>query len=397
MNLPIDPVVNLVELVRCPSVTPEEAGVLAALTGLLEPMGLDCRRQVFDGPGSDPVDNLYASLRGDGPHLLFAGHTDVVPAGDLSAWTHPPFAARIEGGELFGRGAVDMKGGIACFVAALARYIERNGKPAGSVSLLITNDEEGPAVNGTVRLLADAAERGERWDAAIVGEPTCRERVGDVVKIGRRGSLSGVLTVYGRQGHVAYPHLADNPVRAMIRLAEALLYPALDDGSERFQPSNLEITSIDTGNPSANVIPAAIRACFNIRFNDRWTAASLQAAIGRRLEDAAAKMGGRRNPVRFSLEWREPPGSVFLTHDETLISNISRAVQAIAGIEPELSTSGGTSDARFIKDYCPVIEFGLVGRTMHMVDERVALDDLETLTRIYQQFIESWFASAGSA
>jgi len=394
MSLPVDPAANLAALIRCPSVTPEEGGALTALAAMLEPLGFTIDRPVFAEDGTPDVENLYARLSGNGPHLVFAGHTDVVPAGDEAAWSHPPFAAEVAGGEMYGRGAVDMKGGIACFVAALARHVAERGAPKGSVSLLITGDEEGPSINGTTKLLDWAAARGETWDAAIVGEPTNPEALGDAVKIGRRGSISGLLTVNGRQGHAAYPHLADNPIRGLMTLLEALLHPAFDKGTKDFQPTNLEVTSVDVGNPATNVIPARATAAFNIRFNDTWSAESLQAEIHNRLDRAAGRRKlrpGRKEPVDYELAWRDRPSHVFLTRDDRLIGALSGSIEAIVGRRPALSTSGGTSDARFIKDFCPVVEFGLVGKTMHMVDERVALADLETLTRIYRRFIEDWF------
>ncbi|GAA4533682.1 succinyl-diaminopimelate desuccinylase [Chelativorans composti] len=394
MKLPVDPVENLVTLIRCPSVTPAEGGALAALEAMVKPLGMSVDRPVFDEPGEASVENLYARFGSEGPHLMFAGHTDVVPAGDEAAWSHPPFGGVIDNGILYGRGAVDMKGGIACFVAAVARYVEKHGAPKGSISLLITGDEEGPAVNGTVKLLQWAAERGETWDASIVGEPTCPQALGDMIKIGRRGSLSGRVTVSGRQGHVAYPHLADNPVRGLLSLAEALLNPALDSGTEQFPATNLEITSIDVGNPATNVIPAKASFAFNIRFNDLWNAERLKAEIELRLRAAAEDKrfrSGREEPVQFELKWVGNVSPVFLTHDEKLINTLSASIEAVTGRTPELSTTGGTSDARFIKDYCPVVEFGLVGQTMHMVDERVAVADLEELTRIYLRFLEDWF------
>ena len=394
MSLPVDPAANLATLIRCPSVTPAEAGALSALEAMLDPLGFAVERPVFSEAGTPDVENLYARLAGAGPHLCFAGHTDVVPVGDEAAWTHSPFAATVANGAMFGRGAVDMKGGIACFVAAVARHIGEHGAPAGSISLLITGDEEGPAVNGTQRLLEWAAARGERWDAAVVGEPTNPERLGDMIKIGRRGSLSGTLRVAGRQGHAAYPHLADNPVRGLTMLIDALMHPAYDEGTENFQPTNLEVTSVDVGNPAVNVIPASATASFNVRFNDRWTAESLQAEIHDRLDRAAQLTRlrpGRPEPVSFELDWRDRPSPVFVTHDDKLIALMRRAVSDVTGRQPELSTTGGTSDARFIKDYCPVVEFGLVGQTMHMVDEHVALADLETLTQIYQRLLALWF------
>jgi succinyl-diaminopimelate desuccinylase len=394
MTLPTDPAENLATLIRCPSVTPAEGGALVALQEMLSPLGFSVERPVFSETGTPDVENLYARLSGNGPHLMFAGHTDVVPPGDEAAWRHPPFSADIENGEMYGRGAVDMKGGIACFVAAIARHVEKRGKLAGSVSLLITGDEEGPSINGTVKLLDWATGKGERWDAAIVGEPTNPDALGDMIKIGRRGSISGIVTVNGVQGHAAYPHLADNPVRGVVTLVEALMSPAYDEGTADFQPSNLEVTTIDVGNPATNVIPAKASAAFNIRFNDRWTAETIQAEIHNRLDRAAADARlrpGRETPIDFELVWRDRPSPVFLTRDEKLIETLSGSIAAVAGRKPGLSTSGGTSDARFIKDHCPVVEFGLVGKTMHMVDERVALADLETLTQIYERFLQDWF------
>ena len=395
MSLPTDPAANLAALIRCPSVTPAEGGALSALDGMLAPLGFSVERPVFVEDGTPDVENLYARLSGNGPHLMFAGHTDVVPPGDEQAWTHPPFAAEIANGQMYGRGAVDMKGGIACFVAALARHVEERGAPKGSVSLLITGDEEGPSINGTSKLLEWAAAKGETWDASIVGEPTNPERLGDAIKIGRRGSISGTITVRGVQGHAAYPHLADNPVRGLVALVEALLHPVFDKGTADFQPTNLEVTTIDVGNPAANVIPGKATASFNIRFNDSWNAETIQAEVHNRLDRASRKSKlrpGKAEPVDYELVWRGRASPVFLTHDDKLIRTLSGSVEAVTGRYPALSTSGGTSDARFIKDYCPVVEFGLVGKTMHMVDERVPLDELEMLTRIYQRFLADWFA-----
>ncbi|BDA82687.1 succinyl-diaminopimelate desuccinylase [Aureimonas sp. SA4125] len=392
-----DPTAILQRLVRYPSVTPADAGALATLEALLVPLGFAVARPVFAEDGTADIENLFARTGSTGPHLVFAGHTDVVPPGDESDWKHPPFAGVIADGELYGRGAVDMKGGIACFVAALGRHTARGGLPWGQVSLLITGDEEGPAINGTAKLLAWAAERGERFDACVVGEPTNPQALGDMIKIGRRGSLSGTVTVRGVQGHVAYPHLADNPVRGLMALMDALLAEPLDAGNARFQASNLEITALDTfGNLSANVIPGRASASFNIRFNDEWTAASLSAEIERRLALAAENRrwrGERDTPLAFEMVWRGNPSDAFLTRDDALTKALSEAVQSVTGRVPALSTSGGTSDARFLKDHCPVVEFGLVGKTMHMSNERVALSDLETLTEIYDAFIARWFAA----
>ncbi|WP_339764172.1 succinyl-diaminopimelate desuccinylase [uncultured Hoeflea sp.] len=388
-----DPTQTLAALIRCPSVTPEEGGALTTLAAMLSELGFANDRVTFSDTGTPDVENLYSRLGSSGPHLMFAGHTDVVPVGDNSAWTQGPFGADIVDGEMYGRGAVDMKGGIACFVSALARVIERKGVPEGSVSLLITGDEEGPSINGTEKLLAYAKAKGEHWDAAVVGEPTNPDKMGDMIKIGRRGSLSGTLTIEGVQGHVAYPHLADNPLRGMVRLVDALLDPPLDAGNERFPPTNLEVTSIDTSNTATNVIPARSTARFNIRFNDIWTAETLADALRARLEQAARESGLRngRAAVRYSVDFDSRSSPSFLTRDDALIETLSEAVHATTGQTPALSTTGGTSDARFIKDYCPVVEFGLVGKTMHMVDERVALSDLESLTRVYETFIEGWF------
>ncbi|NTF06148.1 succinyl-diaminopimelate desuccinylase [Agrobacterium rubi] len=393
-----DPVANLAALIRCPSVTPAEGGALTLLDTLLSPLGFAVERVMATEEGTPDVENLYARLGDQGPHLMFAGHTDVVPVGDEAAWSHPPFAAEIADGEMFGRGAVDMKGGIACFVAAIARHIEKHGKPQGSVSFLITGDEEGPSINGTSKLLEWAVAKGETWDACVVGEPTNPDQLGDMIKIGRRGSLSGRIVVHGVQGHAAYPHLADNPIRGMLQLTQALMDPPFDTGTDNFQPSNLEVTTIDTGNAATNVIPSKTTAAFNIRFNDTWTAETLRAEIIRRLDEAAADgvLRPDRSPVNYDIIWDDRPSHVFLTRNNALIFSLSGAVAEVTGKEPKLSTTGGTSDARFIKDYCPVVEFGLVGQTMHMVDERVAVADLETLTRIYETFIERWFDHAGA-
>ncbi|KAA9368030.1 succinyl-diaminopimelate desuccinylase [Ochrobactrum quorumnocens] len=394
MSLPTNPAENLAALIRCPSVTPAEGGALTALEGMLAPMGFSIQRPVFTDEGTPDIENLYARKSGNGAHLMFAGHTDVVPPGDEADWKHPPFSAAIEDGIMYGRGAVDMKGGIACFVAAVARHVEKHGSLKGSVSFLITGDEEGPAINGTEKLLKWAKERGESWDASLVGEPTNPNTLGDMIKIGRRGSISGIVTVHGVQGHAAYPHLAENPVRGITTLVDSLLYPAFDEGTADFQASNLEVTTVDVGNKATNVIANKASASFNIRFNDTWTPDSLKAEIISRLEKASRNnrlRPGRETPINYELVWRENPSHVFLTRDEKLIGTLTASVEAVTGKRPNLSTSGGTSDARFIKDYCPVVEFGLVGQTMHMVDERVAVADLEGLTQIYERFIADFF------
>jgi succinyl-diaminopimelate desuccinylase len=381
---PISPAALLQNLIACNSVTPLEGGALDVLQSALAPLGFQIERPVFSEAGTPDIENLYARRGINGPHLMFAGHTDVVPTGDTTKWTHGPFSGEIENGTLYGRGAVDMKGGIACFIAALARIEAQGITLPGSVSLLITGDEEGPAINGTVKLLEWARERGEQWDAALVGEPTNPEALGDMIKIGRRGSVSGQITVHGKQGHVAYPHLADNPARGIVALCAALMATPLDDGSADFQPSNLEVTTIDMANTASNVIVAEACASFNIRFNDHWSLVALKGEIESRLKDAAGN-------IRYTLDWKTAPSDVFLTRDEKLIAALSASIKTVTGLNPKLSTTGGTSDARFIKNYCPVVEFGLVGQTMHQIDERVAVSDLETLTAIYERFICDWF------
>lgn len=396
MNI-FDPAENLAALIRCPSVTPAEGGALTILQSMLEPLGFNIDRPVFTSEGTPDVENLYARLSGTGPHLMFAGHTDVVPTGDLALWKHPPFAAVIDNGELYGRGAVDMKGGISCFVAATARHLQKFPDRKPNISFLITGDEEGPAINGTSKVLQWAKAKGEKWDASLVGEPTNPDRLGEAIKIGRRGSITGKVIVHGTQGHVAYPQNADNPVRGIIALLNSLLIPAYDQGTENFQATNLEITSIDVGNPATNVIPAKATASFNIRFNDTWTADSLQQEVSRRLAVASQSSPfreGKPEAVQYELIWTKDPSHVFLTRNDKLINALNGAIKAVTGKPASLSTSGGTSDARFIKDYCPVVEFGLVGQTMHMANERTSLRDLEKLTAIYEKFLEDFFTTA---
>ena len=382
-----DPVTIARDLIRCRSVTPEEGGALDYLQEVLGQAGFAVHRATFAEPGTAPVDNLYARIGTERPNLMFAGHTDVVPPGDEAAWKHPPFAGDTTADALYGRGAVDMKGGIACFVAAALDYLNANGgKPnKGSLCFLITGDEEGVAVNGTVKLLQWAAARGETFDHCIVGEPSSLEDLGDTIKVGRRGSLNGALIVTGRQGHVAYPDRADNPIRGMAVLIAALQGP-LDEGSEHFDPSNLEFTTVDVGNRTVNLIPGEARARFNIRYNDRHSAIALKTLIERRAQAAA---GGR---VRYALEWQPSNADVFLTKPGPFTELASAAVAEVTGRKPKLSTTGGTSDARFIKDYCPVLEFGLVGQTAHQVDECAPLGELVALTAIYRRIIECYLA-----
>ena len=380
-----DPIAIARDLIRCRSVTPEEGGALGLLQRLLQQSGFAVHRVVFDEPGTAPVDNLYARIGTAKPNLVFAGHTDVVPTGNEASWTHPPFAGEVADDKLYGRGAVDMKGGIACFVAAALDHLAAcGGKPKGSLSLLITGDEESVAVNGTVKLLRWAAERGEKFDHCILGEPSNVAVVGDTIKAGRRGSLNGTLIVRGRQGHVAYPERADNPIRGLATLIAALQAP-LDQGSEHFAPSNLEFTSVDVGNPTVNLIPGEARARFNIRYNDRHSQTALKTLIEHRAQAAAA---GR---VHYAFDWQPSNADVFVTKPGPFTELAASAIAEVTGRKPKLSTSGGTSDARFIKDYCPVLEFGLVGQTMHAVDECTPVADLTTLTAIYRRIIEKYF------
>lgn len=382
-----DPVLLARALLRCPSVTPAEGGALGLLENVLKTAGFEVHRPTFSEPGTAPVENLYAKIGAGAPHLVFAGHTDVVPPGDDAAWSQPPFAGEVVGDTLYGRGAVDMKGAIACALAATLDYLaEQEGEPPqGTLSFLITGDEEGIAVNGTVKLLQWAAERGEKFDHCLLGEPTNTEALGDMIKVGRRGSQNGTLVVTGKQGHVAYPERADNPVRGLVALMGALMYEPLDQGSENFGPSNLEFTSIDIGNPTVNLIPAQARARFNVRFNDNYTQESLRALIEVRAQNTA------RGHIRWHIEWEPSNADVFLAPPGPFIELVVGAIEKVTGRTPVLSTSGGTSDARFIKDYCPVLEFGLVGRTMHQVDERTPVADLVQLTAVYRKVLEWYF------
>ena len=384
-----DPIAYTQALVRCQSVTPAEGGALRFLESLLASAEFSCHRLPFSAPGTPDVDNLFARIGGGGPHLCFAGHTDVVPTGDVSRWSHPPFGGVIADGYLYGRGAVDMKGNIACFLAAALDFLADPARLGqGSISLLITGDEEGPAVNGTVKVLEWMAATGHTPTACLVGEPSNPERLGDAIKIGRRGSLNGRLEVRGKQGHAAYPQMANNPIRGLTRVAAALQALRLDEGTEAFSPSNLEIVAIETGNPAYNVIPATVEARLNVRYNDRHTAQSLEALI--RAEALAALAGsGLELEATFSGN-----ADAFVTKPGPLVDTMIAAIQTETGRTPVLSTSGGTSDARFVKDYCPVIEFGLVNKSIHAIDERVAVADLVALTRVYRTFLERFFAPA---
>jgi succinyl-diaminopimelate desuccinylase len=386
-----DPVTIACDLLRCRSVTPAEGGALDYLERALRGAGFTVHRMTFKEPGADDVENLYARIGTAAPNLVFAGHTDVVPPGDEKAWSHPPFAGEGDGLELYGRGAVDMKGGIACALAAVLDHLAHNGgKPQktgkGSISFLITGDEEGIAVNGTPKLLKWAAEQGEKFDHCILGEPSNVEDLGDTIKIGRRGSLNGHLVVSGRQGHVAYPERADNPIRGLVTLVSALQAEPLDTGSAHFPPSHLEFTSVDVGNKTVNLIPGEARARFNIRFNDKHTLESLKALLVQRAEKAS------EGKIKFVFEWEPSNAPVFVTKTGPFTDLVAKAIEEVTGRKPHLSTSGGTSDARFITAFCPVVEFGLVGQTMHQVDERVPIADLRALTTIYRKIIDRYFA-----
>ena len=378
-----DPVALTQALVRCPTVTPDAGPALDLLQQRLEALGFACRRLRFEGGGTYPVDNLYAKLGQGGRHLAFAGHVDVVPPGARDAWRHDPFAGAIEDGRLYGRGTADMKSGVAAFVAAMARLVAEGGPRGGAVSLLITGDEESEAVNGTAKLLAWAAGQGERFDACLVGEPTCPERLGDTAKIGRRGSVTCRLTVRGRQGHTAYPQRADNAAHRLVAVLGHLIAAPLDQGTDWFEPSNLQVTSIDVGNPAANVIPGEATARFNIRFNDRHNRDSLDAWLRGQIAPLAPEF---ELSVLGNAE-------AFVTAPGALSELLAASIEAETGLRPALSTSGGTSDARFFPPYCPVIEFGLVGTTMHQANEHVAVADIEGLTRIYQRFVRSFLAA----
>lgn len=371
-----DPVALLKELIGCPSVTPQTAGVLDVVERALRPLGFAVTRLRFEGEGSHPVDNLFATRDRGGPHLLFAGHTDVVPPGE--GWTHDPFAADEADGVIYGRGAADMKSGIAAFIAALGMTPR-----TGTVSLAITNDEEADAVNGTEKIMAWAASRGYRFDFAIVGEPSATASVGDSIKIGRRGSLNGRITVTGVQGHVAYPDRARNPLPVAAALV-SVLSGKLDAGSPHFPPSNLEFTSIDVGNPTTNVIPAAARLLFNVRYNDRWTPDTLVAVI----EERMGGIDARGSAVSFELNGR--PSRSFLSPQGEDVDTLIRVIVAETGRKPDLSTGGGTSDARFVAPYCPVVELGLPGPSMHKADEHVRIADLRALMRLYAAFLAAY-------
>jgi succinyl-diaminopimelate desuccinylase len=369
----IDPIELSQELIRHESITPDKGDALDLLAEKLSALGFECHKLVFEEEGTDPVPNLYARLGSGSPNFCFAGHTDVVPVGASANWSVAPFAATIKDGQLYGRGASDMKSAIAAFVAATDRMISDKGDLKGSISFLITGDEEGPAINGTRKVLDWLNKRGEKLDFCLVGEPTNPQEMGQMIKVGRRGSLHGMLCVTGVQGHVAYPHMAHNPIPDLVRILAELNKEPLDEGNTLFQPSNLEIVNIDVGNDSHNVIPETAKARFNVRFNNEYTPDELKAELTRRMARAG---------VKYDIEWWVS-GDSFLTQKGPLSDAVSKAVTKNTGRTPELSTTGGTSDARFIKNACPVVEFGLVGATMHKIDEHVAVQDVRVLADIY--------------
>ncbi len=369
-------------LIRCPSVTPRDEGALDILQEALETLGFQCTRLPFSEDGAEDVDNLYARLGTAEPHFCYGGHTDVVPVGDREGWTVDPFGAEVIDGVLYGRGASDMKAGIAAFVAATARFLARRGPDfGGSLSLLITGDEEGVGINGTRKLVRWLEERGETLNHCLVGEPTNPDALGDMVKVGRRGNLIGYLTVFGTQGHTAYPHLADNPIHRLLDMLNRIRETPLDEGTEHFQPSTFVVSTIDVGNPGTNIIPAKASATFNIRFNDNHT----QASLGTWLRGIFDSVGGE-----YSFR-QQDNGEAFICPPERLAHLIADASEKITGKRPEFSTTGGTSDARYIHRLCTCAEFGLVGKSMHKTDEHQAVADIETLAAIYAEVLDGYF------
>lgn len=373
----VDPIDLSQALIRCPSVTPDSGDALDLLAEQLEMLGFTCHKLLFEEAGTDPVPNLYARYGTKAPNFCFAGHTDVVPVGAQKNWSVDPFAAEIKDGSLYGRGASDMKSAIAAFVAGVSHFLA-DQSPEGSISLLITGDEEGPAVNGTKKVLDWMRENGEHIDFCVVGEPTNPQELGQMIKVGRRGSLHGMVAVHGIQGHVAYPHVAKNPIPDLVRVLAELNKEPLDAGNDLFQPSNLEIVNIDVGNDSHNVIPAEAHARFNVRFNNEYSPESLKDELIRRMDRAG---------LEYHVDWWVS-GDSFLTEKGPLSDAVKNAVEDVTGKSPDLSTTGGTSDARFIKDMCPVVEFGLVGATMHKIDEHVAVQDITVLTQIYREVLD---------
>ena len=370
------------KLIRCESITPNSAGAIELLISYLEPLGFKCKKINF-GEGIEKVENLYARFGTKGPNICFAGHVDVVPTGDIKKWSMDPFGGEIKQGKIWGRGAVDKKSGIAAFLSSVSNFLskEKDFEKIGSISFLITSDEEGKAINGTKKVVEWLEEKEEKITACIVGEPTNVSEMGDTIKVGRRGSFTGFLKVKGVQGHVGYPHLAYNPINSLIKMLEPFVKIYLDEGTENFQPSSVMITSVDVNNNASNVIPGEVSATFNIRFNNLHTINSLKAMLKNQFNKITQN-------YEFDYYCNAEP---FLTNDEFLKSTIEKAIKSVVKINPKQSTSGGTSDARFISKICPVVEFGLVGKTMHKIDENVDVDDITKLVSIYSFFLSNYF------
>lgn len=378
----------LQDLIRCPSITPAEAGSLTVLEDYLSAAGFVCQRLIFKQDGTPDVENLFARIGKEGPHLCFAGHTDVVPVGNEQDWSQQPFAANIVGDLLYGRGATDMKGSVAAFAAAAVDYIQQNGKPQGSISFLITCDEEGPAINGTIKVLEWMKANNHIPDHCLVGEPSCVDKLGDTIKIGRRGSLSFEVTVEGKQGHVAYPSKTDNPVVKLARFVDRISTTPIDAGNDHFDPSSLAVTTFDVGNPAGNVVPQRATAKFNIRYSTEHTYDSLRDWIEAQRAAVEKELGGK-----WTLSSSEG-AEAFITQPGAFVGLVQDAVEQETGLVPKLSTSGGTSDARFIKDYCPVLEFGPTNATIHQIDEHISISELHQTQAIYNRIIEAYFSSA---
>jgi succinyl-diaminopimelate desuccinylase len=378
----VNPIELTSELIQCKSITPKSEGSLDIIISYLEPLGFNCERIDF-GEGIEKVENLYARFGTMEPNIAFAGHVDVVPTGDINNWSINPFGGEVKEGKVWGRGAADMKSGIAAFIAAVSDFLKdnKNLKDFGSISFIITSDEEGKAINGTKKVVDWLKAKSETISGCIVGEPTNVTRMGDTLKIGRRGSFTGSLTVTGIQGHVGYPHLAENPINSLLKMLEPFSKIYLDEGTKDFQPSSIMITSIDVNNDASNVIPGEVKAKFNIRFNTLHSASSLKAMLEKQFSDVTPN-------YKFDFFCNAEP---FLTNDDFLKTTLQKAIQKVVNINPEKSTSGGTSDARFISKICPVIEFGLVGKTMHKIDENVEVNDIINLTKIYNQFLFNYF------
>ena len=378
----VNPIKLTSELIQCKSITPKSEGSLDIIISYLEPLGFNCEKIDF-GEGIEKVENLYARFGTMEPNIAFAGHVDVVPTGDINNWSINPFGGEVKEGKVWGRGAADMKSGIAAFIAAVSDFLKdnKNLKEFGSISFIITSDEEGKAINGTKKVVDWLKGKSEIISGCIVGEPTNVTRMGDTLKIGRRGSFTGSLTVTGIQGHVGYPHLAENPINSLLKMLEPFSKIYLDEGTKDFQPSSIMITSIDVNNDASNVIPGEVKAKFNIRFNTLHSASSLKSMLEKQFSDVTSN-------YKFDFFCNAEP---FLTNDDFLKTTLQKAIQKVVNINPEKSTSGGTSDARFISKICPVIEFGLVGETMHKIDENVEVNDIINLTKIYNQFLFNYF------